>query len=593
MRRSKSNPAKYARNYRKISQRKMTEHEGANDEEEIERLRKLLRTSTEHLSKYSNSNDDSRRNDLDDGSSRKKRKTNHDDGRKDTNDSGDTSSAYETSKLSEGSATAMDTENDEPKNDTPKYVTDDTELMLPSSRKKIKKKKEIQLTPEELRAARLKHKAMQRKLNQIEKRHEQKKKRSVLYQTLSEHALSETEMQLMGKSSELGKRVSKKEALRKLLQKERAGVKLNEEERNALYTSAERKDEEEFESYNPPTSEDGGQAQGESDEVVPLSFASSGRKKKGKKKKRKKSLETEPDGDEEKTIHEHEEKTKSESPAQQQSKQSKAGESTKVDKSQNESSISKTKETNNEKPKTSFAAQMMAGLSSLKVVAVEKKEELDKKQAIEEAELEKERLRKEEEERKNRKVYIPENPAILKSAANMGLKTNDNNSKDAWRVLPVNRPEEVNATRYDLPVSAMEYEIIDSVRNHSVTIICSETGSGKSTQVPQFLYESGLTLGNAKKEGEDDGLLICVTQPRRVAAVSTAKRVCYEMGHSKDKGQTIQGKRGEGNTVAYQTKYETAGLGPSTRVKFMTDGILLQEIKSDLLLRKYAGEYVL
>lgn len=180
---------------------------------------------------------------------------------------------------------------------------------------------------------------------------------------------------------------------------------------------------------------------------------------------------------------------------------------------------------------------------------------------------------------------------MLKCPAVMGMKPNkEAKGKDGWRVLPVERPEEVNATRYNLPVSTVEYEIIDSIRNNSVTIICSETGSGKSTQVPQFLYESGFTLGNAQARGEDDGLLICVTQPRRVAAVSTAKRVCYEMGHSKDKGQSIQGKRGEGNTVAYQTKYETAGLGPKTRIKFMTDGILLQEIKSDLLLRKYAGK---
>ena len=135
----------------------------------------------------------------------------------------------------------------------------------------------------------------------------------------------------------------------------------------------------------------------------------------------------------------------------------------------------------------------------------------------------------------------------------------------------------------------MEFEIIDAVRNNDVTIICSETGSGKSTQIPQFLYESGMTLGNAKNEAEDDALLIGVTQPRRVAAVSTAKRVCHEMGFSTDNGQSIKSQKGKGNLVAYQTRYETAGLGQKTRVKFMTDGILLSEIKSDLLLRKYSA----
>jgi ATP-dependent RNA helicase DHX37/DHR1 len=105
--------------------------------------------------------------------------------------------------------------------------------------------------------------------------------------------------------------------------------------------------------------------------------------------------------------------------------------------------------------------------------------------------------------------------------------------------------------------------------------------TGKSTQVPQFLYESGLSsLGTHS--------LIGVTQPRRVAAVSTAKRVCYEMGQGN--GQTIQGSsKGKGNLVSYQTRYETAGLGTDTHIKFMTDGILLKEIQSDLLLRKYSA----
>ena len=104
-----------------------------------------------------------------------------------------------------------------------------------------------------------------------------------------------------------------------------------------------------------------------------------------------------------------------------------------------------------------------------------------------------------------------------------------------------------------------------------------------------YLQEAGISLGNASSLSEDEGLLIGVTQPRRVAAVSTAKRVCYEMGHSHDKGQSIRGKKGEGNLVAYQTRFESAGLGSHTRVKFMTDGILLSEIQNDLLLRKYGA----
>ena len=540
MRRSKSNPAKYARNYRKISQRKMTEQEMDVEKEEIERLKNMLRTSSENLSNY----------DQDNSSKKRKRKK---------------TSGEETSK----EEPECEVEVQDEKQDKVTYSTDDIEMILPSRKKKGPKKKVVELTPEELKAARAKHKAMQRKLNQIEQRHERKKRRKELYATLTEHALSETEMQLMGKSSEVGKKLTKKEILKKLLQKERAGVELTEEEKDMLYTNTEH-DEEAYEAEfgvkNEEETRDPGTSIAHDDvEVVPLAFSSTRKKKQKKKKKKAKQVEND---------------------------ENEASEDEKDEKMEDVCSTSEKESIENAEPKKpaiSFAAQMMAGLTTLKTTATKQKEDLDKKRAEEIAEEEEKKRLKEEEERKNRKVYVPQNPLVVKSAAAMGLKpTEDATGKDAWRVLPVERPDEVNAMRYDLPVNAMEYEIIDSIRNNSVTIICSETGSGKSTQVPQFLYESGVTLGNAKNEGEDDGLLICVTQPRRVAAVSTAKRVCYEMGHSNDKGQTIQGKRGEGNLVAYQTKYETAGLGPKTRVKFMTDGILLQEIKSDLLLRKYA-----
>ena len=135
-------------------------------------------------------------------------------------------------------------------------------------------------------------------------------------------------------------------------------------------------------------------------------------------------------------------------------------------------------------------------------------------------------------------------------------------------------PPVTEASRYDLPVSAMEYEIIDAVRSHDCTILCGETGSGKSTQVPQFLYEAGFNMCGTG-DNSSDGLLIGITQPRRVAAISTAKRVSYEMGFGN--GQSIP----PSNLVAYQTRYKTPGLGggggSSTRVKFMMDGILLQD----------------
>lgn len=562
MRRSKSNPAKYARNYRKISQRKMTEQDGDDEQEEIDRLKDLLRNSSEHLSKYQNGDESMAENgSLHDERKRKFSREGADEKNYRMRGKGGKTTTIRGKSKIDGDVKDIDVD-DEP---SKQMVDADGAVLdiLPMRKKKEKKKPEIFLTPEEIRAARLKHKNLQRKLNQIEKRHEQKRRRTELYQTLSEHALSETEMSLMGKSSELGKRVSKKETLRKLLQKERAGVVLTEVECDMLYTNTERKNEEDYKSmrsneqvFDAITSNtSNGEKSINEDKVVPLSFPSSRKKKHRPKKKSSKQM--------------NDDKTKKEGNIVFDVKECRNldAKQSAEDKEGSQLTYSETKPSVicDEKPKLSFAAQMMAGLSSLKSTAAEQKKTLDEKQLKDEAGLAEKARREEEEERKKRKVYVPENTAILKSAATMGIKPRKGDGKDGWRVLSVDRPDEVKDKRYDLPVSGMEYEIIDSVRNNSVTIICSETGSGKSTQVPQFLYESGMTLGNAKARDEDDGLLICVTQPRRVAAVSTAKRVCYEMGHSRDKGQSIQGRKGEGNLVAYQTKYETAGLGPKVR----------------------------
>ena len=67
---------------------------------------------------------------------------------------------------------------------------------------------------------------------------------------------------------------------------------------------------------------------------------------------------------------------------------------------------------------------------------------------------------------------------------------------------------------------------MEAIRDTSVVVLCGETGSGKTTQVPQFLYEAGYTLS---KSGGRGGT-IAVTEPRRVAAISMSKRVAYEMG---------------------------------------------------------------
>lgn len=120
--------------------------------------------------------------------------------------------------------------------------------------------------------------------------------------------------------------------------------------------------------------------------------------------------------------------------------------------------------------------------------------------------------------------------------------------------------------------------------------------------MPQFLYEAGYAEGG----------LIGITQPRRVAVTSTAQRVAYEMtsglpqpsdndakngkkNKKKDVSKTgsddtetdAKQRQGLGQLVGYQIRFDSATVGPDTRIKFMTDGILLKEVAADLLLRKY------
>ncbi len=230
-------------------------------------------------------------------------------------------------------------------------------------------------------------------------------------------------------------------------------------------------------------------------------------------------------------------------------------------------------------------------------------------------------------------------------------------------------------SRMDLPICAQEQEIVECITQNDVIIICGETGSGKTTQIPQFLYEAGFSWrGAAQRAG-----LIGVTEPRRVATVSTAKRVAYELnvyegkeeggveavvgvnGTAAEEGEEISnewlaqqqrkeqaatkdrsaaagsggsGSGGAGSAaagpdsddefddiglnaanrktksgaagaaaskpveapknsravfgeVSYQIRYDSR-VTEHTRIKFMTDGVLLKEIGSDFLLSKYS-----
>ncbi len=118
----------------------------------------------------------------------------------------------------------------------------------------------------------------------------------------------------------------------------------------------------------------------------------------------------------------------------------------------------------------------------------------------------------------------------------------------------------------NLPVSARRADIMDAISAHQVVVIAGETGSGKTTQIPKMCLELGL--------GERG--LIGHTQPRRIAARSVAERIAAELGEK------------IGGTVGYQVRF-TSEVGADSRVKLMTDGILLAEIQHDRLLQKYSA----
>ena len=124
-------------------------------------------------------------------------------------------------------------------------------------------------------------------------------------------------------------------------------------------------------------------------------------------------------------------------------------------------------------------------------------------------------------------------------------------------IPPIHYPEA-------LPVSTRRDEIARAIRDNPVVIVCGETGSGKTTQLPKILLELGRGWGAGGKG------LIGHTQPRRIAASSVAKRIAEEL------------QSPLGDVVGYKVRFQDR-LAPGASVKLMTDGILLAETQTDPL----------
>lgn len=117
-----------------------------------------------------------------------------------------------------------------------------------------------------------------------------------------------------------------------------------------------------------------------------------------------------------------------------------------------------------------------------------------------------------------------------------------------------------------LPIARHRDSLLYLIESYPVTIVVGQTGSGKTTQIPQFLHQAGWC---------EDGKVVAVTQPRRVAATTVAARVAEEM------------RCNLGEEVGYSIRFEDM-TSAKTRIKFLTDGLLLREALTDPLLSRYS-----
>lgn len=168
--------------------------------------------------------------------------------------------------------------------------------------------------------------------------------------------------------------------------------------------------------------------------------------------------------------------------------------------------------------------------------------------------------------------YVP-HPLKMPVLNGGGPSPSEIQSARNTKVRLVERVPEIQTARMELPACGMEQEVVEAIKSNDFVVLSGETGSGKSTQIPQFLYEAGFGR-------------IVVTQPRRVAAVTTARRVARELSAVEPR------EKGPSSLVGYRTRFDEGGMGSETGIVFETDGVLLQEMRRDILLRDYEAVVV-
>lgn len=166
---------------------------------------------------------------------------------------------------------------------------------------------------------------------------------------------------------------------------------------------------------------------------------------------------------------------------------------------------------------------------------------------------------------RKRKLEVDDSPAAKK--VDLGPEDDPTGGINPYTGNPYSHTYyEILKKRKGLPVWQAKDEFVSQINSHQTTILVGETGSGKTTQIAQFIAEVGYA---------QDRKLIACTQPRRVAAMSVAKRVADEMD--------VQ----LGEEVGYSIRFEECSSN-KTIIKFLTDGMLLREAMSDPLLSRYS-----
>lgn len=204
-----------------------------------------------------------------------------------------------------------------------------------------------------------------------------------------------------------------------------------------------------------------------------------------------------------------------------------------------------------------------------------------------EARIEKEKNTKIEEEKQLRKARAAESAAQrndpLATSANPSdevLEVDEEETEDQqaltedgprWKTKGVKYGKDsgsqtIQEQRQSLPVYQLKDELMQAVHDNQILIVVGETGSGKTTQITQFLLEAGFA---------DNGKKIACTQPRRVAAISIAKRVAEEQGCQ------------VGAEVGYNVRFDD-NTSPKTKIKYLTDGMLQREALLDADMTQYS-----